>query len=370
MREKVNVKTNKWLLPLSWIYGIIIFFRNKFYDWGWFSSEEFDIPVICIGNITVGGTGKTPHTEYLIRLLKDKKRVAVLSRGYGRKTSGFILSDNGDTARTLGDEPYQIKKKFPEIIVAVDEKRRRGIHRLLKMDNPPEVILLDDAFQHRAVKPSYTVILSDYNRPMYKDKLLPVGRLREPSRNAHRANDIIVTKCPNDLQPIDFRILRHEMDAFPYQGVYYSQIVYKRLHPVFSQQESPIQDLEHLKGKTVLLVTGIASPQMIESELNNYTSKIEKLTYPDHYSFRKSDIQNIIDKFSSLTTDDKVIITTEKDATRLMLFGEMISDELKDNFFYLPIQVDFIESEENLQFNEKILNHVRDYTRDRAILKK
>lgn len=370
MREKVSVKTNKWLLPFSWIYGIIVYLRNKFYDWGWFRSEEFDIPVICIGNLTVGGTGKTPHTEYLIRLLKNEKKIAVLSRGYGRRTKGYILSDENDTASTLGDEPYQIKRKFPNIIVAVDEKRKRGIRQLLAMDNPPEVILLDDAFQHRSVRPSYTIILSDYNRPMYKDRLMPAGRLREPSRNAHRANDIIVTKCPNDLQPIDFRILRHEMDAFPYQGVYYSKIIYKKLHPVFSRQEYRVQDLEQLKGKTVLLVTGIASPRMIVNELSRHTSKIEKLTYPDHYSFRKSDIQNIIDKFIGLTTDDKVIITTEKDATRLMMFGEMISDELKDKFFYLPIQVDFIGSEENLHFNEKILNHVRDYTRDRAILKK
>lgn len=369
MRKKTNIYINKWLLPFSWMYGIIVFFRNKFYDWGWFGSEEFDIPVVCIGNITVGGTGKTPHTEYIIELLRKKKRVAMLSRGYGRKTSGFILADVDATAQTIGDEPYQIKSKFPDIVVAVDEKRRRGIHRLLALETPPEVILLDDAFQHRAVKPSYTIILTDYNRPMYKDKLLPAGRLRESANNVHRADDIIMTKCP-ELQPIDFRLLRHEMDTFPYQGVYFTKIVYKKLHPVFKNTQINNITLENLQGKSILLVTGIASPQMIVKEMQQHTNKIMQKIYPDHYSFRKSDIYDIINKFGEISDDNKLIVTTEKDATRLVLFADQIDDSLQDVFYYLPIQVDFLDDNDKQQFNEKIQNHVRDYTRDRAILKK
>jgi len=344
---------------------MIVCLRNRFFKWKIFKREEFDIPVICIGNIAVGGTGKTPHTEYIIRLLKDNYRVAVLSRGYGRKTSGFVLGDNDSTAKTLGDEPYQIMKKFSDIIVAVDEKRSRGIRYLLDMDNPPQVILLDDAFQHRYVRPSYSILLSDFNRPLHKDKLLPAGRLREPASYARKANVIVVTKCP-ELLPIDFRIIGHDINALPYQDLYFSSIVYKKLQPVFGGGEG--MTLGQLSGKHVLLVTGIASPQTITDELKKHTNKIETMTYPDHYSFKKKDIQNISREFDKIPSEDKLIVVTEKDASRLIL--NTIDDELKPYFYYLPIEIGFSDEESKKKFNENILKHVRDYKTNRIILKK
>ena len=187
---------NNWLLPVSWMYGFGVFFRRKLFEWNILKRKSYNIPVICVGNITVGGTGKTPHVEYLIRLLQHSHRVAVLSRGYKRKTKGFILANEKTTYQEIGDEPYQIKNKFPDIIVAVDENRVRGIDKLLSMKDKPDIILLDDAYQHLYVKPSYSILLIDYNRPIYNDALLPAGRLREGSHNLDRANLVIMTKCP------------------------------------------------------------------------------------------------------------------------------------------------------------------------------
>jgi tetraacyldisaccharide 4'-kinase len=367
MNLQPTVHINKWLLPLAWLYRMIVCLRNRFFKWGIFKREEFDIPVICIGNIAVGGTGKTPHTEYIIRLLKDKYRVAVLSRGYGRKTSGFVLGDDDSTARTLGDEPYQIKRKFPDIIVAVDEKRTRGIKHLLDMDNPPEVVLLDDAFQHRYVKPSYNIVLSDFNRPLYLDELLPAGRLREPASYIKKANAVIVTKCPVNLQPIDYRIISHDMDLFPYQDLFFSSIVYKKLKPVFDSNLNDMP-LEDLRGKSVLLVTGIAHPQTITEKIEAYTNKIDTMKYPDHYDFKKKDIQSITNRFNEIQSTNKIIVVTEKDASRLVF--NTIDDDTKQYFYYLPIEIGFSDEEGEKKFNENILSHVRSYKANRIIFKK
>lgn len=366
MDKQPDVRINKWLLPFSWLYRIIVCFRNRFFKWGIFKREEFDVPVICIGNIAAGGTGKTPHTEYIIQLLKDKYRVAVLSRGYGRKSKGFVLGDEESTSRTLGDEPYQIMKKFPDVIVAVDEKRRRGIRYLLDMDNPPQVILLDDAFQHRYVKASYNIVLTDFNRPLYKDKLLPAGRLREPASYARKANAIIVTKCP-DLLPIDYRIISHDINALPYQDLFFTSIVYKKLKPVFEPDSNDL-DLGRLKEKAILLVTGIASPRTIIEKLKEYTDNINVLTYRDHYTFKKKDIQNIRKEFDKIQSSEKIIIVTEKDASRLIL--NTIDDDLKPYFYYLPIEISFSDDENGKKFNENILKHVRDYKTNRIVFKK
>jgi tetraacyldisaccharide 4'-kinase len=214
----------KWLYPLAWLFGLVVTFRNKLFDWGVFSSEVFPVPVISIGNITVGGTGKTPHTEYLIGLLSNKYRVAVLSRGYKRKTRGFILADENTNSHHIGDEPLQIFRKFPSIVVAVDANRRRGIRNLLQLpDNQkPEVILLDDAFQHRYVKPSLSILLTDSNRPFYDDYLLPTGRLREPAKNYKRADWIIYTKCPEVFTSADYQIRTERVNLLPHQQLFFS----------------------------------------------------------------------------------------------------------------------------------------------------
>lgn len=365
MIKRQPVHINKWLLPISWLYGLIVYFRNKFFDWGILKREEFDIPVICIGNITVGGTGKTPHTEYLIRLLQNKYRVGVLSRGYKRKTRGFVLATDQTTSRDIGDESFQIKKKFPDVIIAVDGDRRRGIKKLLALDTPPEVILLDDAFQHRYVKPSYTVVLSDFNRPVYEDTLLPAGRLRESWSHITEANIIIVTKCPK-LQPIDYRIISHDINAYPYQGLYFTSLGYMELRPVFSENNTS-KPLHDLNNKHVLLATGIASPQTIISKISEFTDKVDTITYPDHHTFKPKDIKHITNRFNEISSDNKIIVVTEKDAARLVTRTD-IDDEIKAHLYYLPIEVVFMDKEDD--FNDKILKHVRENTRNRSIHKR
>lgn len=349
------VHINKWLLPFSWLYGLIVFFRNKFFDWGIFKQEEFDIPIICIGNITVGGTGKTPHTEYLIRLLQKNYRVGVLSRGYKRKTKGYVLATKESTSKDIGDESFQIKNKFTDVIVAVDGNRRRGIKNMLSLKNPPQIILLDDAFQHRYVKPSFTIILSDFNRPVYEDSLLPAGRLREPFRAIDEANMIIVTKCPHDLQPIDYRIITHDINPFPYQSLYFTTLDYLELRPVFSDCGKR-QSLAYLKDKHILLATGIASPAAILKKLSEYTSKVDTMTYPDHHNFKSKDVKHISDAFRSINSDNKIILVTEKDASRLIL-KKNIDKEIKKHLYYLPIEIAFIENEED--FKDKIFSHIK-----------
>ena len=207
--EENFIKIYHWLYPLSWLYGIGVCLRNKLFDWGWLRSKSFDVPVICVGNLAVGGTGKTPHTEYLIKLLqKNGVNVATLSRGYKRKSRGYVLADDKSNVRQIGDEPYQIKNKFPNARVAVDENRCHGIEQLLKLGNPTvEAIILDDAFQHRHVKAGLNILLTDFHRLLCDDALLPAGRLREPSSGKNRAQMVIVTKCPDDIKPIDFNTI-------------------------------------------------------------------------------------------------------------------------------------------------------------------
>ena len=265
-----TIKFNKLLTPFSFLYGIGVRFRNQLFDWKVLRTERYDLPIICVGNLTVGGTGKTPHTEYIIRLIKDRYRVAVLSRGYKRKTSGFLLADQRSTSKDIGDEPYQMKRKFPDILVAVDADRRRGIRNLLALpeNKRPEVIVLDDAFQHRYVAPTLNILLTDCHRLYTQDKLLPAGRLREPMDGARRADVIIVTKCESCIQPIDFRIIEEDIHLSAYQELYFSRILYGELEPVFSGK-APKRTLKGLASTTeVLLVSGIASPAPLEKEIH------------------------------------------------------------------------------------------------------
>ena len=221
------IKINDWLLPLSWLYGVGVGVRNHLFDLGVLPQQEFSIPVIDVGNITVGGSGKTPHVEYLIRLLHDKMKVGVLSRGYKRKSRGYVLADNDTPMRTIGDEPFQMKRKFPDVYVAVDKNRREGIQRLTddEATSDVDVILLDDAYQHRYVKPGINILLVDYHRLIIYDKLLPAGRLREPMKGKNRADIVIVTKCPKDLKPMEFRVLTKALDLFPYQALFFTRLL-------------------------------------------------------------------------------------------------------------------------------------------------
>ncbi|MDR0865278.1 MAG: tetraacyldisaccharide 4'-kinase [Candidatus Symbiothrix sp.] len=365
-----NFKINNTLLPFSWIYERIVEFRNQLFDWGIIPSEEFPVPVISVGNLAVGGTGKTPHTEYLIRLLSKKYKVAVLSRGYKRKTKGFILADESASSLKIGDEPFQMYRKFPDIVVAVDANRKRGIKKLLNLpDNKrPEIILLDDAFQHRYVTPSLSILLTDSSRLFYEDRLLPAGRLREPAKNTSRANIVICTKCLESFKPIDYRIITKNMELYPYQQLYFTSYLYKSLLPVFpSMNSTKKESIERLqKGHySFVLVTGFANPSGMIKYLEEYTSELHTLVYPDHHSFTGKDVAEITETFKGIQNHNKIIITSEKDAIRLM-DTPAIPEEIKAALYYLPIEVVFNSDQENL-FIQKIEKHVTDFTRNRIL---
>lgn len=360
------VRTNEWLTPLSWLYGMGVALRNALFDMDVLESRSYKIPVICVGNLTVGGTGKTPHTEYLLRLLSPRYKVAVLSRGYKRKTSGYILATEESTVEEIGDEPWQMKQKFPDIYVAVDKNRREGIERLC--DDPEtcdvEVILLDDAFQHRYVKPGLSILLIDYHRMVTDDRLLPVGRLREPMESMSRANIVVVTKCPHDIKPMDYRVIQKALGLKPYQYLFFSTFRYGKLWGLFHDKERKLSSLA--PEESVLLLTGIASPEQLHIDLRRHTQRITSLSYPDHHNFTPYDIRHINHVFASLPSP-RIIITTEKDATRL-LYMQGLSREVKESLYILPIRVDFLRDEQDM-FNEKISGYVLKNSRNRFLAK-
>jgi tetraacyldisaccharide 4'-kinase len=359
------IHINECLLPLSWLYGIGVRFRNRLFELGILKQHSYDIPVISVGNITVGGSGKTPHVEYLIRLLQKDVKVAVLSRGYKRKTHGYILADENSTMKDIGDEPFQMKKKFSGINVAVDHKRVRGIENIIRDYDDTDVILLDDAFQHRYVKPGINILLVDYHRLIIYDKLLPAGRLREPLSGKNRADIVIITKCPKDLKPMEFRVLTKAMDLYPYQSLFFSTIEYDTLYPLFNKDGEQISK-QQLKDKNVLLVSGIASPKQIIVDLKPYADSISSIAFADHHQFSPKDAEKINEAFAKLD-DNKIIITTEKDATRLEDI-EGLNDDVRSHIYVLPIKVRFMLDQQNV-FNDKIKDYVRKNSRNSILAK-
>jgi len=355
------ISINSKLRPLSWLYGIGVGFRNLLFEAGILKSQSFATPVISVGNITVGGTGKTPHVEYLIRLLKDKTNLAVLSRGYKRKSHGFVLGNDHSTMYDLGDEPFQMKQKFPDITVAVDKKRTRGISNLIHgaAGKDIDVILLDDAFQHRYVQPGINILLVDYHRLIIYDELLPSGRLREPASSKNRADIVIVTKCPSDMKPMEFRVLTKAMALYPYQQLFFSTNTYDHLEPLFG--EGGLEKLEDLADQHVLLLTGIGSPEQMRLDLEPYAKEIKPLAFADHHQFKEKDILRINETFSSLPSP-KCIITTEKDAVRLKTV-EGLSDEAKQHLYVLPIRIKMM-LDQDLSFNKYIIDYVRKNSRN------
>lgn len=360
---------NHWLLPFSWMYGWGVGLRNKLFDWGWIRSKSFHIPVICIGNLAVGGTGKTPHTEYLIRLLQQAGlQVATLSRGYKRKTKGYILATSQSSAHEVGDEPCQMKQKFPHVRVAVDANRKQGIERLMQMDTPrTDVILLDDSFQHRYVKAGLNILLTDYNRLFCEDCLLPAGLLREPVSSKNRAQIIIVTKCPQDIKPIDFNITAKRLQLYPYQQLYFTQICYGSPIPLFPEKNHRPLLPDSLTGTDtqILLVTGIASPRPMLEEVQKYTRQVTLMAFRDHHDFNANDLNLIAQKFARLKAPNRFILTTEKDAVRLK-DHPALSSELKHNIYVLPIKIDFLLNQKEI-FNQNILKYVRTHSRNSSL---
>ena len=365
------IKIRESLLPLSWIYGCGVSLRNFCFDVGLLKSHAFHVPVIAVGNITVGGTGKTPHVEHLIRLLQNRFKVAVLSRGYKRKTKGFQQADSSTTAKDIGDEPFQMKRKYPGITVAVDKKRVHGIQQLTDDDAQLDVVLLDDAFQHRYVKPGVNILLVDYHRLIIYDKLLPAGRLREPLKGKNRADLVIVTKCPRELKPMEFRVITKAMDLYPYQHLFFTTLSYDALQPVCGNgAPAPLSGgLDVLKGQNVLLLSGIASPRQLEEDLKTLAApaQLTPLVYPDHHSFRRKDVERINSTFAAMPSP-KCIVTTEKDAARLTSVSGL-SDEVRRNLYALPVRITFMQPEQEEKFNETIVGYVLKNSRNSILVK-
>ena len=359
------IKINKWLLPLSWLYGLGVKIRNAMFDLGLLKSRPFKVPVIAVGNITVGGTGKTPHVEYLTQMLREKFQVAVLSRGYMRKSKGFVQATPDTPMPEIGDEPYQMKQKFPDVTVAVDKDRCHGIDLLTDNDKSLDVVLLDDAFQHRYVKPGINILLVDYHRLIIYDKLLPAGRLREPLSGKNRADIVVVTKCPKGMKPMEYRVITKAMDLYPYQQLYFTTLEYNELKPVFPDTKSSAT-LAGIADWHVLLLTGIGSPKQIEHDLQPTVPHLTTLTFGDHHQFKRKDLLRIKEAFARLP-EPRCIITTEKDASRLH-HVEGLDEDVRRHLYMLPIHVTFLQ-EQGPKFNEYIINYVRKNSRNSILAK-
>ncbi len=346
----MHMLTAIFLYPLSLLYASVVWVRNKLYDWKVFKSVEFDMPVITVGNITVGGTGKTPHTELLVALLKDKLNVAVLSRGYKRSTRGFRYVETTDTVASAGDEPLQMKCKYPKVTVAVDADRVAGIRRLVQDVDRLGAVILDDAYQHRRVKPSLSILLVDYNQPITQDHYLPYGRLRDSLSQKHRADVVIVTKCPAKMQPIELRVMIKKMALYPYQCLYFTGLEYGLPQPVFPGASLP------LTVKHTVALTGIAHPDPFIAHLSTYSQVKQHLRFPDHHAFTKRDIASI--NTAVAVHPGLPVFTTEKDAQRLRMAAEYCSEEVRKRLFYIPIRVSFLSAAEGERFTRFITNYV------------
>ena len=338
------------LRPLGWLYGAVSGIRNILYDRGIAKSTSFNIPVISIGNITVGGTGKTPHTEYTATILKERYRTAVLSRGYGRHTKGFIMSDSHSDSGLIGDEPLQIKQRFPDLDVAVCEERVTGIRRIIEMCSP-DVILLDDAFQHRKVTPSLNILLVNWHRNILDDAMLPAGRMRESAASRRRADIIIVTKCPEDMSRESADALATALRIRPSQQVYFTTLEYGTPYLMTDREQATA-----LPSGPVLAVTGIASPRLMEDELKRQGHEVTMLTFPDHYRYCKEDIRLIMEQLEGMGPD-AYVVTTAKDAARLTDMD--IDADLAAKIYVLPVGVRFMRDKD--AFDRAVTGHVESF---------
>ena len=338
------------LNPYNWIMTA----RNRAFDTGILKSREFGVPTICVGNITVGGTGKTPHIEYIAGLLKAEYSIAVLSRGYGRKSKGYVKATPDTPMELVGDEPFQMKEKFTDIEVAVCERRAEGIGRLMAEEKAPQAILLDDAFQHRHVRAGLNIVLIDSNRPVWCDNVMPFGRLRESCSAIERADIVIFTKCKGVTgeQKMAYRSYIKKVKDIP---VYFTKVRYGKPYPLFGNRTT-----ELTKEKRVLLVTGIANPQPLRTELEEHGAKVELMQYGDHHNFNTKELEEIAKRFANGA--HTMIVTTEKDATRIKQH-KVLPQALRDNIYALPIEVEFMDGEEKL-FNKNIFNYVTENSRD------
>jgi len=341
------------LLPISFLYHIVLKIRHKLYDWHVIKSTSFQLPVIVVGNLNLGGTGKTPTVEYLINTLSENYRVATLSRGYGRKTKGFQLADHQSTYETIGDEPLQYFLKFPKIQVAVDENRVEGIDHLLWEQGAatPEVILLDDAFQHRRVEAGLNILMTEYQHLYYDDFLFPTGTLRDIKSTARRADIIVVSKAPKELDENEKQLMIQKLKPEKHQKVFFSYIEHEPLKPLNeAARQLPVNDVD-----SVMAFCGIANPKPFVEELGQHHKTFDFLTFADHHAYTETNVKAILKCFENLSGEKKIIVTTEKDAARLTNSSYLCQFESAP-LYVLPVSVRFHEEE---KFNEEILNYVR-----------
>lgn len=355
--------------PFAFLYGIIIFVRNKLFDLGIFPVTEFkEMPIIGVGNLTVGGTGKTPHVEYLVRLLIAQYKVAILSRGYGRKTSGFLVATDQMTTLDIGDEPKQFRHRFPEeVTVAVDGNRVRGVKKLLAANTGIQVVVLDDVFQHRRIKPGLQILLTDYSQLYYQDQMLPTGSLREPKSGSSRADVIVVTKTPEMFSPLERKRIMRDLRPEAYQKMFFSTIRYGNLIPLrWTQGLSEIsKETCFAKGYSLFLMTGIANAHPLEYYLKDKVKELIPYKFRDHYEFSAVDLVRLQELFSSCKNENKIILTTEKDAMRLEKPG--LSDIIGTlPIYYVPIEIAFHDRDEE-DFNNLIFQYVRSHTVNRKV---
>lgn len=344
-----------FFFPFAVIYGIITSFRNLLYDWKILKSKSFDVHTICVGNLAVGGTGKTPHVEYLINLLQNDFKIAILSRGYKRKTSGFIRADETSTAFDIGDEPLQYKIKNPQLDVCVDADRIDGVKKMLEFDEPPKIIILDDAFQHRALNCGLKIVISEYTNLYINDCMMPSGYLRESKKGINRADIIIISKTPDKTTAVEIRTLIRDLKPQAHQQLFFTWLKYGELKG-FQNPKETIDTLNDLFRYRIILFTGIGNPTPMLTYLKEYSSDVKHIQFPDHHSFNIQDIADIRAALDEIEGGNKIVVTTEKDAMRLM--GNDLQDIANTLPLYiLPIEVDFKDKAQ--EFNETIINYVR-----------
>lgn len=342
------------LYPFSLLYGLVMWMRNRLYDTNVLTAVEFDLPVIAVGNLSVGGTGKTPHVEHLIRLLKDQYKTATLSRGYNRRTTGYLLADAQSTAAQLGDEPMQFHQKFPEISVCVGEERMLAIPQLLGERPETQVVLLDDAFQHRSIKPGMNILITDYSRRFTKDYVVPFGRLREGRSGYDRANCIIVSKCPPTLTDAEKMAIRKEINPLHSQKLFFTSLQYGALYDMFSGLPVDVP-----ADTTLMLVCGIARPEPLLQQLKSTHEHVFLLSFPDHYYYAVHDLEKIKKELEDLPGTKKMVITTEKDAVRLHLLEDRLR-ELNISIAVMPVEISFLFGEA-YSFNNYIFDYVEQF---------
>ena len=342
------------LFPFSLIYALAIILRNFLYDKKLASSTSFNLPLICIGNLSVGGTGKSPMVEFLLKNLSNNFNVAVLSRGYKRKTKGYALATTKSTALEIGDEPVQFKSKFPDVAIAVGEERIFAIPQLLHDKPDTQAIILDDAFQHRSVVAGMNILLTDYSNLYTRDWFLPTGDLRDEWKSAKRADIIIVTKCPDDITATEQLAIKKELSPLPDQKVFFTNLNYGKIFHIISRHHSAITP-DH----EILLVTGIASPKALKEYILDHSKTYYEMSYDDHHIFTIDDLRDIKRRFETITAPKKLILTTEKDAVRLMKFQQQLKDL---PLFVLPVEHHFLNGEAQ-SFLHLITNFIQTFKR-------